>query len=76
MCALTLRSSNKVEVHSQVQVSHSGWFKYLVSEYHAGLKTAPFCCTSEAKTDNRYQHVADSVTRGCKVAANGKVGVG
>ena len=75
MRALTLRSSNKVEMHIQVEVSHSGWLRYLVSEYHAGLKTAPFCCTSEAKTDHRYQHVADSVTRECKVVANGKVGV-
>ena len=68
MRALTLSISNKVEVHIQ-----SGWFESSVSEYHSGLKTAPLCCTSEARTNHAYQHVTYAVTRGCKEAANRKI---
>ena len=68
--ALTLRSSNKVEVRIR-----SGWLKCPVSKYHSCLKTPPLCWTSTARTDHRYYHnfIADAVTRGCKVAANGEV---
>ena len=39
----------RIEVHIQ-----SGWLKCPVSEYHSGLKTAPFCRTSKARTDHGY----------------------
>ena len=42
MRELTLRGSNKIEVHT-----HAGQLG-LVSEY-PGLKTAPFCCTAVFK---------------------------
>ena len=44
---------NKIKIHT-----HTSWYEWLVSEYHSGLKTAPFCRTAEARTDHRYQHVA------------------
>ena len=47
-----------MKIHIQIS-----WHRCLVSEYHSGLQTAPFCRTAKARTDHRYQHVADVVTR-------------
>ena len=54
--------SNQINIHIQ-----TSWHQCLVSEYHSGLKTASFCRTAKARTDHRYQHVADVVTRVCSV---------
>ena len=54
--------SNKIKIHIQ-----TNGHQCLVSEYHSGLKTAPFCRTAKARTDHRYQHVTDVVTRVCSV---------
>ena len=60
MRALTLRSSNQIKLTSTFRPAGT-------SVWCLNIKTAPFRRTAEARTDHRYQHVADLVTRVCSV---------